>query len=176
MTREPKPATDRPEPSYDDLRALAHTLLRGQQPGQTLRTTALVHEAYLRLADREDFESESHFYGVAARAMRHALIDYARARKAEKRGGGATPIDIYEIAAAIGSGPGHEPIGLLELDDALERLADLDERKARVIELRFFGGLDIARTADVLGVGHATIERDWAFARAWLRRELTGQR
>lgn len=166
---------------YRRLRALAHALLRHQSPNQTLRTTALVHEAVLRMGvgvGTERFQDEPHFFRAAAQAMRHAIVDHARARSAEKRGGGRRrlPLNGLETDPRARLGDGLESLGLdvLALDEALARLESLDERKARVVELRFFAGLDIQRTAQMLDIAAATVERDWAFARAWLRRELLG--
>lgn len=154
---------------YEELRRIAHHAIHGGNPAQTVNTTALVHEAYLRLAGSEtDWESRGHFLGVAAKAMRSILIDHARARRALKRGGGKRRIALDDVLDALDE----QRVDVIALDTALGRLAEIDERKVRVIELRFFGGLDIEQTARVLGIGHATVERDWQFARAWLRREL----
>jgi RNA polymerase sigma factor (TIGR02999 family) len=153
---------------YDSLRALAAGYLKGERRGHTLQPTALVHEAYLRLAelDRIQWKDPAHFFAAAAGAIRRVLVDHARARGAAKRGGGAARLTLTGLDA----GPEEAPLDLLALDEALERLAGLDPRKARVVELRFFGGLTIAQTAESLGVGPTTVEDDWAFARSWLRR------
>ena len=156
-----------------ELRSIASHLLRGEKAGQTLRTTALVNEAYVRLlGDRErGFEGRSHFLGTAARAMRSILVDYARARAAQKRGGGWQRVPLDEVLDRIEL----DRVDLLGLEDALARLEGRSERQARVVELRFFAGLSIAETAKVLGVSHGTVETDWRLARAWLHRELAGE-
>jgi RNA polymerase sigma factor (TIGR02999 family) len=155
---------------YPDLRRLAHRQLGHGRGGQTLDTTGLVHEAYVKLADRTRacWRDRGHFFAVAALAMRQVVIDYARRCRAEKRGGGqpidrldATQIPVREQAET-----------LLQLDEALERLRDLDERLIRVVECRFFAGLSEQETAEALGVSTRTVERDWKRARAWLRRDL----
>jgi RNA polymerase sigma factor (TIGR02999 family) len=155
---------------YDDLHRLAERTLAGERPGQTLQPTALVHEAYLRLAgSQQDWQGRAHFFGAAARAIRRILLDRARARHCERRGGALGKLPL-EAAAELASG---EPeFDLLALDEALERLARVDAVPARVVELRFFGGLGVAETAEVLGTSASTVERDWRFARAWLHREL----
>lgn len=157
---------------YEQLRAMARCVLRGQDRGRTMQTTALVHELYLKfLSGERRFDGEQHFFLVAASAMRRILIDYARTRSRLKRRapGGRVPLD--DLVGRFD----RQRIDLPALDEALDRLAALDERKARVVELRFFAGLDIERTAAVLGVSHATVERDWRLARAWLKRELAGE-
>jgi RNA polymerase sigma factor (TIGR02999 family) len=163
---------------YGELRRQAARHLRAQRPGHTLQTTALVHEAYLRLVRQRgagaDWQGRSHFYGVAARAMRSILVDHARARRAAKRGGGA-PVISLSSAAVADDDPGgvqESEVDVIALDQALARLAELDGRQARVVELRYFGGLSIEETARTLGVSHATVEREWRTARLWLRREL----
>ena len=135
-----------------------------------MRTTALVNEAYLKLVDQKaaGYESRGHFFGVAAKAMRSILVDYARRRGAVKRGGDRGRVPLDDAMAAFEQ----RELDLGELDTALTRLAELDDRKSRVVELRFFGGLSIDQTAEALGVSHATVERDWDFAKAWLYREL----
>jgi RNA polymerase sigma factor (TIGR02999 family) len=155
---------------YAQLRDLAARLLRNERPDHTLQPTALVHEAYLRLVDQRvgTWENRAHFLGVAAQAMRRILIDHARRRRAGKRAGARVTL---EDDASPGTGPS---VDLLEIDAALQRLAELDPRQARVVELRFFGGLNVEETAAVLGVGSATVKRDWAIARAWLHRALGG--
>jgi RNA polymerase sigma factor (TIGR02999 family) len=157
---------------YDELRRLAASALRRERPDHTLQPTALVHEAYLRLADEPDarWESRAHFLAVAAQAMRRILVDHARGRNALKRGQGEPhqPLDGVEVEA-VGS---LTTIDLLALDDALGRLASLDPRQARVVELRFFGGLTIEETAAVTGLSERTVKREWQMARAWLRREM----
>ena len=155
---------------YDELRRLADGYMRREQIGHTLQPTALVHEAFFKLVDSSDrtFESRAHFLGVAARAMRQVLVDHARSRNAAKRGGDAVRVTLDE--SALGSGGGD--VDLLALDEALTRLASKNKRLAQVVELRYFSGLTIQETATVLGVGHTTVEDDWALARAWLRREF----
>jgi RNA polymerase sigma factor (TIGR02999 family) len=151
---------------YGELRQLAGAYLSQERRGHTLQPTALVHEAYLRLVDQRqvDWRNRAHFIGVAAVMMRRILVNYARDRRAEKRGGGAERVSLSAIDLA------DDPldIDLIDLHDALDRLVALDPRKARIVELKFFGGLTAAEIADVLQVSHATVERDWSFARAWL--------
>ena len=155
------------------MRRLAGGYLRDESAGHTLQPTALAHEAYLRLLDqrRVTWQNRAHFMGLAAQAMRRILVDHARRRGAQKRGGGAVHVSL-EIAE-VGSGGTGVPAE--ELNDALDRLAALDERQARVVELRFFTGLSIEETAEVLAVSPATVKRDWMLARAWLHRELKGR-
>ena len=155
---------------YDELRGLA-ARVRGAAAGETLRTTALVHEAYLKLVRSADIDwrDRAHFFGVAAHAMRQVVVDAARQRARQKRGGAGSwtvTFDESKHAAPVREGE------LLALDEALERLAALDERQAQVVEQRFFAGLSALETAEVLGVSEATVHRDWRVARAWLRREL----
>ncbi len=157
---------------YAELRRIAARHLRRERPGQTLQATALVHEAYLRLVKDEklSFQNRAHFFGIAANSMRQILIERARARAAAKRGGGQAPITLEESSV-----PGREsPIDVLALDEALGRLAQLDPQKAKIVELRFFGGLTVEETAEVIGVSPATIKRGWSIARAWLYREIGG--
>jgi RNA polymerase sigma factor (TIGR02999 family) len=157
---------------YAELRRIAAREMRREKPGRTLQTTALVHEAYLRLLKDASlsFESRAHFLGVAARAMREILIEHARARSARKRGGGAVRLTLDDLVAPVSS----PSIDVLALDEALQRLARLDERHARVVELRYFGGLSVEETAAALELSPATVKRDWTLARAWLFRELAG--
>lgn len=157
---------------YDELRRLAAAQLRKERPGHTLTPTALVHEAYIKLVEqtRVDWKNRAHFFAVAARAMRRILIDYARKRGAKKRGAGERPLVI-----TLGAGRDERATRLdelLTLDDALERLRALDERRARVVELRFFAGLQHREIGTALGVSEPTARRDWRLARAWLSREL----
>ena len=154
----------------DELKGLARGFLRGERPDHTLQPTALVHEAYLRLVDQtvSDLQDRRRFLAVASRAMRHILVDHARGKRAQKRGGDARQITLDEKLAP----PQRRNVALEELEEALARLESLDERKARVIELRFFGGLTIRETAEVLGISPKTVEADWYFSRAWLAREL----
>jgi len=155
---------------YDDLRARAHHLLQGQPSGLTLSTTALVHESYLKLirSERLSLQDRAHFLALAAHAMRLVLVSYARGHGAEKRGGGATPLELDE--ALVLSNERAEQ--LLALDEALERLAQLNDRLSRTVELRFFGGLTLEETAEALSVAPSTVKLDWQKARAWLYREL----
>jgi RNA polymerase sigma-70 factor, ECF subfamily len=155
---------------YDELRRIAHHRLRAEQTGHTLETTALVHEAYLRLVGGEQlqFESRAHLLAVAAQAMRHVLIDSAVSRRAQKRGGGHRPLSL-DAAPIIAETRSED---LLSLDEALRRLSAIDERQGRVVECRFFGGMNIEETAAALDTSAATVKRDWALARAWLNREL----
>ena len=154
---------------YDELRRRARYYLRGERPDHTLRPTALVHEVYLRLVDLDqvDWQDRTHFFVLAARQMRRILVDSARARRFKKRGGGALNVTFDEGLAV----PAHGP-DLVWLDDALELLAATDERKARVVELRFFGGLSNDEIASTLGISTDTVTRDWQMAKLWLRREL----
>ena len=156
---------------YREMKRLAASYLKAERPGHTLQPTALAHEAYLRLVgrDRIQWQNRAHFLGVAARAMREILVDHARRRRAQKRGGGQ-PVTMLD-EALVGGG---RPIEFDDLDHALNDLARLSERQARVVELRYFGGLSIEETAEVLGVSPATVKREWATARAWLYRELSG--
>jgi RNA polymerase sigma-70 factor, ECF subfamily len=155
---------------YDELHRLAHRYMSREQPGQTLQTTALVHEAYLRLVDvkQVDWQDRAHFYALCARLMRRILVDFARSRSYQKRGGGATHVRLDE-AVTVSTVMGSE---LLAVDDALKRLAAIDLRKSQVIELRFFGGLSVGETALALKVSPETVMRDWRLARGWLIREL----
>ena len=155
---------------YQELRRLAASYLRREKPGQTLQPTALVNEAYLRLLkDRPDrWQNRAHFCAIAAHAMRQILIERARARHAQKRGGARARVTLDDALAA----GGERSIDLLALDEALERLAQLDPEQARLIELRFFGGLTVEETADAMDISPATVKRHWAVARAWLAREL----
>ena len=157
---------------YEQLRRLAHRYMEGQRADHTLQTTALVNEAYLRLADQKkpNFTNRSHFFAVAAKAMRHILVDQAKAAQRQKRGGGAAKIELDE-AALISP---EEPQAILDLNDALERLATLDSRKAQVVELKYFGGLQQDEIAEVLKVSAVTVRRDWVFAKTWLYGQLYG--
>ena len=156
---------------YAELRRLAAHYLRGERPGQTLQPTALVHEAYLKLMkDRpERWQNRAHFCAIAAHAMRQILIERARARDALKRGGGQPRVTFDE---RINAAAPDNPIDIVALDAALDRLAALDAGQARIVELRFFGGLSIEETADAVGISPATVKRHWAVARAWLAKEL----
>ena len=155
---------------YEELRRLAHRYMQGQSPDHTLQTTALVNEAYLRLADqtRPSFTNRSHFFAVAAKAMRQILVNHAKAAQRQKRGAGASKVELDEAALVAPE----QPQAILDLNDALERLATLDSRKAQVVELRYFGGLKEDEIAQVLKVSTVTVRRDWVFAKAWLYSEL----
>ena len=154
---------------YQQLHRLAHHYLRHEQPGHTLQTSALVNEAYLRLVDWKNvrWQSRAHFFGVSAQLMRRILVDFARSRRYQKRGGGVPALALDEAALISG-----ERTDLVALDEALASLSQLDARQSRVVELRFFGGLTVEETAEVLKVSAATVRRDWSVARAWLRREM----
>ena len=155
---------------YDELRALARYYMRDERSGHTLQTTALVHEAYLKMggAKEESWENKAHFLRVAAKAMRRVLIDHARRKLSEKHGGGRRKENIEEAEVFLG-----EPtIDLIAMDDALEELAGMDAKLAQVVELRFFGGLTVEETAKVLGVSTRTVKYDWRMARAWLKQKM----
>jgi RNA polymerase sigma-70 factor (ECF subfamily) len=155
---------------YEELRRVAHRYMKGQRADHTLQTTALVNEAYLRLAGQAqpDFANRSHFLAVAAKAMRQILVDHARSALRQKRGAGAQRVDLEE-AAWVSAEPARE---LVDLDEALEKLAALEERKARVVELKYFGGLKHDEIAEVMDISEVTVRRDWTFSRAWLYAEL----
>jgi len=156
---------------YEELRRLARRQMRRERAGDTLQTTALVNEAYLRLVDYERVRprDRSHFLAIAAQAMRRILIERARSRRSDKRGSGAQKVSLAEVAEAADE----RAADLVALDDALHALAAIDARKAQLVELRYFGGLTIEETADVLGVSTPTVERDWRTARIWLHREIS---
>jgi RNA polymerase sigma factor (TIGR02999 family) len=158
---------------YQELRRQAAGFLRDERSGHTLQPTALAHEAYLKLAGQRDYpwQNRAHFMAVAARAMRSILVDHARRRNAIKRGGGQAPVPL-DTTIQLEDGP---RVAYDDLDRALDDLAKLSERQARVVELRYFGGLSIEETGEVLGVSPMTVKRDWALARAWLYREMTGE-
>jgi RNA polymerase sigma factor (TIGR02999 family) len=155
---------------YEELRRLAHHFMEGQRSDHTLQTTALVDEAYLRLADQTKprWQNRAHFFAVAARAMRQILVNYAKSSRAQKRGGGALKVELDE--AAIVSPEQSQAI--VDLHEALERLGTLDSRKARVVELKYFGGLNHDEIAEVMKISSVTVRRDWVFAKAWLYTEL----
>lgn len=156
---------------YEELRKMARRYMRQQNPDHTLQTTALIHEAYLRMVNQKEkhFENRAHFFGVAAQAMRHILVDYARARHAAKRGGDARPISLEEAALVTEE----RAAELVAFDDALKELEELSKRQSRVVELRYFGGLSVEETATVLAVSPETVMRDWNMAKAWLHRALS---
>ncbi len=157
---------------YDELRRRASAYLRNERQGHTLQTTALVNEAYLKLVDKSevDYEDRNHFFAIAANAMRRILVDHARTRKREKRGGKDEnlPIDQAKFSSS-----NEKSVDLVALDDALNRLAEFDERQAKIVELKYFSGMTIEETADVLGISNVTVRRDWNIAKAWLRYEIT---
>jgi len=155
---------------YEELRHLAHHFMEGQRPDHTLQTTALVNEAYLRLADQTNprWQNRAHFFAVAARAMRQILVSYARSQRSQKRGGGALKVELDEVALVSPE----QSKEIVDLHEALERLTTLDSRKAQVVELKYFGGLNYDEMADVLKISRVTVRRDWEFARAWLHTEL----
>jgi RNA polymerase sigma factor (TIGR02999 family) len=157
---------------YEDLRSKAAAFLRRERPGHTLQPTALVHETYLRLVDQKRvvWQNRAHFLGIAAEMMRRILVDHARNRKAQKRGGSRTRVTLDEALAS--SGP--RSLDLVALDDALNELAALDPRQSRVVELRAFGGLSVEETAEVMEISPATVKRHWSFSRAWLARRMAG--
>ncbi|MBI1766013.1 MAG: sigma-70 family RNA polymerase sigma factor [Acidobacteria bacterium] len=159
---------------YDELRRLARRHLRHELHQHSLQPTMLVHEAYLRLADQPQvsWENRAQFFGLAAKLMRNILVDHVRARQADKRGGGALQVSLSAVDQ-LGRVAQEPEVELLALDAALERLAAYSPQHSRLVELRFFGGLTIPETAEVMGLSHATVERNWTFARAWLRNELS---
>jgi RNA polymerase sigma-70 factor, ECF subfamily len=155
---------------YEELRKMAKRYMSQQNPGHTLQTTALIHEAYLRMVKLKEkhFQNRAHFFGVAAQAMRHILVDYARARHTDKRGGGARPISLEEAALVTQE----RAAELVAFDDALKDLEKLSKRQSRVVELRYYGGLTVEETATVLEVSSDTVMRDWSMAKTWLHRAL----
>jgi len=156
---------------YPELRRLAAFYLSSERPDHTLQATALVHEAYIKLADQNaPWQNRAHFFAAAAQVMRHILVDYARAHRAGKRGSGGAKVPL-ENAVLLTAAQSAE---VLEVDEALTRLAKLDPRQARIVELRFFAGLSVEETAEVLGCATRTVNREWRMAQAWLRRELGG--
>lgn len=157
---------------YDELRRQAARFLRRERIGHTLQTTALIHETYLKLIDQTkvDWQNRAHFFGIAAQAMRRILIDYAKARHREKRGGGEENLPLDEVAFVAS---GEKRVDLIALDEALNRLEKMDERQARIVELRYFSGLSIEETAEVLRISPTTVKSDWKSAKAWLYQEIT---
>jgi RNA polymerase sigma factor (TIGR02999 family) len=155
---------------YDELHRRAHWHMRRENAAHTLQTTALVNEAYLRLVDMRQvsWRDRAHFFALASRVIRHVLVDAARSRRSLKRGADESPQPLDENLLV----PGRAPADIIALDDALQALSAIDERKNKVVELRFFGGLTVEETAEVLGVSAETVKRDWRLAKAWLRREL----
>ena len=157
---------------YEELRRLARSYMKREHEGHTLQTTALINEAYVRLVDQHNvhWQNRSHFFAISAQIMRRILVDHARARRYQKRGGDAVKV-TFDEALVVTKDPRED---FVALDDALEALARFDERKSRVIELRFFGGLSVEETAEVLRVSPITVMREWKSAKAWLYRELAG--
>ncbi len=157
---------------YEELRRLAHHYMRGEHTGHTLQTTALVNEAYLRLVglERIEWRGRGHFFAIAATLMRRILVDHARERGRDKRGGGVVFTTLGDKAIAPASN-----VDVLALDEALERLGAMDPQQARIVELRFFAGLTIEETADALGISPATVKRDWMWAKAWLHQQLASR-
>ncbi len=157
---------------YAELHRQASRYLRRERAGHTLQTTALIHEAYLKLIDQREvnWQNRAHFFGIAAQAMRRILVDYARGRHREKRGGIGEDLPLEEAALVVSEG---RSVDLVALDEALDRLAEFDKRQARIVELRYFSGLSIEETAEVLRISPATVKSDWNMAKAWLRHEIT---
>jgi RNA polymerase sigma factor (TIGR02999 family) len=153
-----------------ELRRLAHNYMNHERAGHLLQTTALVNEAYIRLVrqDKVRWQNRAHFFAIAAQTMRRILLNYARDQKRAKRGGGAIQVSLQEVAHTTSE----TPIEIIALDDALKRLSAIDERKGRIVELRYFGGLSIEETAEVLGIAPITVIRNWNMAKAWLAREI----
>jgi RNA polymerase sigma factor (TIGR02999 family) len=166
-----KSALDRLFPLVErELHRLAHSYMRREDPNHTLQTTALINETYLRLIDQNkvQWQNRAHFFGIAAQIMRRILLNYARDRHREKRGGHAIQVSLSDVCIMSRS----KSAELIALDEALEKLAVIDDRKSQVVELRYFGGLSVDETAEVLGVSTATINRDWKLARAWISKEM----
>jgi RNA polymerase sigma factor (TIGR02999 family) len=159
---------------YEELHRLAHRYMGHERPGHTLQTSGLVNEAYLRLIDQSQvhWQNRGHFYGIAAQMMRRILVDYARSRHYAKRGGNNHQVSLNEALIASEE----RSAEVVALDDALKSLAAIDERKSQIVELRFFAGLSIEETAEVLAVSPGTVMRDWTLAKAWLRREMVGSK
>lgn len=159
---------------YQELRRIAAGQMRHERPGSTLQPTALVHEAYLKLINQREvsWQNRAHFFAIAAQEMRRIVLGYARARRAQKRGGGGAQLTLDESLIATDD----HADDLIALDEILEHLAELDPRQARVVELRFYVELSVEETAEVLGVGTATVKRDWAMARAWVLQQLRSRR
>jgi RNA polymerase sigma factor (TIGR02999 family) len=159
---------------YHELRRIAGACMRDERPGHTLQPTALIHEAWLRLADQSQVEwrDRAHFFGLAARMMRRILVDHARARLADKRGAGAVVLSLDWVE--IDSSP-RKLDEILAVDEALARLRQLDPQQAQIVEMHYFAGMTVKETAEALGISPRTVDREWAFASAWLRRELSGR-
>ena len=157
---------------YDELHSLATRMLRRENPGHTLQSSALVNEAYMRLAKQQniDWQGRTHFLAVGAQMMRRILVDHARGKKAEKRGGGWRRIQLHDDLRISN----RESEDVIAVEEALEKLSKLDERQAKIVELRFYGGLTVEEVAEVLGVSKRTVEAEWTMIKAWMRRELSG--
>jgi RNA polymerase sigma factor (TIGR02999 family) len=167
-----KEALDRLVPIvYDELRRQAARYLRRERVGHTLQTTALIHEAYLRLVDQRNvhWQNRAHFFGIAAQLMRRILVDHARTKKRAKRGGSDVRVSLGDVQAVVKG----KDLNVVALDEALDRLAEIDEQQSKIVELRFFSGLTVEETAEVLGISTATVKRDWSMAKAWLHREIS---
>ena len=158
---------------YDELRQQAARYLRRERAGHTLQTTALIHEAYLRLVDQKNvkWQNRAHFFGIAAQLMRRILVDHARTKKRAKRGGSDVRVSLNEATLVAKT----RDLDVLEIDEALNRLTAIDEQQGKIVELRFFSGMTVEETAEVLGISTATVKRDWSMARAWLHREISGE-
>jgi RNA polymerase sigma factor (TIGR02999 family) len=158
---------------YDELRGQAARYLRREQAGHTLQTTALIHEAYVRLVDQRNvqWQNRAHFFGIAAQMMRRILVDHARTKKRAKRGGSDVKVSLTDATVAVKG----QDLDVVALDEALTRLTAIDEQQSRVVELRFFSGLTVEETAEVMEISPATVKRDWSMAKAWLHRELSGE-
>jgi RNA polymerase sigma factor (TIGR02999 family) len=158
---------------YDELRRQAARYLRREKAGHTLQTTALIHEAYVRLVDQRNvqWQNRAHFFGIAAQMMRRILVDHARSKQRVKRGGSEIRVSLSDATVAVKG----QDLDVVALDEALERLGQIDEQQSRVVELRFFSGLSVEETAAVMGISKSTVKRDWSMAKAWLHRELSGE-
>ena len=157
---------------YNELHRQAAAYLRRERVGHTLQTTALIHEAYVRLVDQKNvhWQNRAHFFGIAAQLMRRILVDHARTKKRVKRGGSNIRVSLSDVTIKTEA----QDLDIVALDEALERLAQVDEQQSRIVELRFFSGLTVEDTAEVLGISAATVKRDWSMAKAWLHREISG--
>jgi RNA polymerase sigma factor (TIGR02999 family) len=158
---------------YDELRRQAARYLRRERVGHTLQTTALIHEAYLKLVDQKNvhWQNRAHFFGIAAQLMRRILVDHARTKKRAKRGGSDIRVSLADATAIAKA----QDLDVVALDEALERLARIDEQQSKIVELRFFSGLTVEETAEVLAISPATVKRDWSMAKAWLHREISSE-
>jgi len=156
---------------YDELRRQAARYLRREQAGHTLQTTALIHEAYVRLVDQRNvqWQNRAHFFGIAAQMMRRILVDHARGKRRAKRGGSDVKVSLADATIPVKE----RDLDVVALDEALTRLAEIDEQQSKVVELRFFSGLTVEETAEVMGISPATVKRDWSMAKAWLHREIS---